>query len=383
MIAGLSLLSHTNDQFTGTGLYVRELAGGLGRRERQLRMELLCNEQTVDQVHSWAGPGVRVSQASNFRIGSSRLGRAATLGLGFARPRPPGRGFTLDVDLVHYPLTLPVPPACVPTVITLHDVRHRDHPEQFSPAERAWRRVAYDRPSRTCSMVITDSDHARHRIVEHLGIDEDRVVAINLGVDRDHFRPAAPDEDGPPAELGLPRRYLFYPASLWGHKNHRRLLEALALVDEPDLVLVLSGATFGRLRELMEHAHRVGVGARVKHLGLVPDGLMPAVYRAARGLVYPSLYEGFGAPPLEAMACGVPVASSRAASLAEVCGDAALPLDPLDIEQMAESIRRMIHDEPLREDLKRRGAAQAARFDWERAVEAHLVVYRRALELGR
>jgi glycosyltransferase involved in cell wall biosynthesis len=383
VVVGVSLLSHTRDQFTGTGRYVRELARGLGNRTDRVRAELLCNEQTIAEVRTWATAGVRVSQAADFRIGPSRLGRAAAVSVGLTRRRRASGAFHLDVDLVHYPLTLTVPPASVPTVVTLHDVRHRDHPEHFSRVERAWRRVSYDRASRRATLVVTDSEHARGRIVESLGIPPERVVAIHLAVDRERFRPARPGDPMPPAALGLPERFVVYPASLWTHKNHARLLAALARVEDRDIALVLTGATFGRLDALMGEARRLGVAERVRHLGLVGDDVLPAVYRAASGLVFPSLYECFGAPPLEAMASGVPVASSRAASLAEVCGGAALVLDPYDVGQMAGAITRLVHDDDLRADLVRRGLAQVAGFSWEAAVEAHVAVYRRTLELGR
>ncbi|MEJ7788642.1 MAG: glycosyltransferase family 1 protein [Thermoleophilaceae bacterium] len=184
------------------------------------------------------------------------------------------------------------------------------------------------------------------------------------------------------ADLGLPSRFILYPASLWPHKNHSMLLKALAAVEDDELALVLTGATFGKLDGLMAMAKGCGLGSRVRHLGYVPEDALPALYRRAEALVFPSLHEGFGVPPVEAMASGCPVASSKAAALGEVCGSAAAELDPENPEQMARTIESVVHDEVIRTRLRAAGFRQAARFTWERTAEAHLAAYRCAVELG-
>jgi glycosyltransferase involved in cell wall biosynthesis len=146
--------------------------------------------------------------------------------------------------------------------------------------------------------------------------------------------------------------------------------------------MLLSGATFGRLEKLMTEADRLGVRGRVRHLGFVAERDLPCVYRQATALVFPSRYEGFGTPPLEAMACGCPVGSSNAASLGEVCGDAALELDPYDIEQMSSALDELSNDQLLRTNLQRKGFQQAARFSWRVTAEAHLDAYRLAYAMS-
>jgi glycosyltransferase involved in cell wall biosynthesis len=293
------------------------------------------------------------------------------------------RQFSKGLMAVQYPLIIPLPRVSLATVVNLHDVQHHDYPEHFSRAQLVWRRITYDDAARRSSLTLTLSQHARAKIIEHVGIEPDRVVAIGLAVDHARFRtePAA-DEEERLAGLGLPKRFLFYPASLWPHKNHTRLIESLARVADRDIHLVLSGATFKRLAPLITAAEANGVGDRVHHLGFITEPALPAVYRRAIALVFPSTYEGFGTPPIEAMACGCPVASSRAASLAEVCGEAALELDPYDIDQMAAALNRVVGDRQVRSTLRERGLKQAKQFSWASVADSHMTAYRRAIEIG-
>jgi glycosyltransferase involved in cell wall biosynthesis len=218
-------------------------------------------------------------------------------------------------------------------------------------------------------MVVTISEHARRGMVERLGIDADRVVAVPLAVDHDRFRSDASDADG---DLDLPDRYLLYPANDWPHKNHERLIRAFAAVPDPDLALVLTGETYGR--------SLAGVpGDRVRHLGHVPREALPTLYRRAVALVFPSLFEGFGLPVLEAMACGCPVASSDAGALEEIAAGAALLFDAHSEGAITEAIRRIAADEALRDELRARGLRRAAGYTWTAAAERHVAAYEAAL----
>jgi glycosyltransferase involved in cell wall biosynthesis len=377
---GISLLTQDRGQFTGTSTYVRELVRELGRRSEAVELEALCNEYAAGRLEGVVSDRVRIKIATGYQVGDSRTGRLAAMAMATAWPERIARQFSKSLQVVHYPLTSNVPRVRLPTVTTLHDIQHHELPELFPAHVRAWRRVVYDRAAAGSTFVITDSEHARRRIIEVLGIEPDRIETVYLGVDRERFTPApGPRDEELLSSLALPAGpFVLYPASLWPHKNHRRLIEAIALVADPSLALVLTGATFGRLGELTAVTERAGVTERVHHLGFVSDEALPALYRRARAVVFPSRYEGFGAPPLEAMACGCPVASSLATSLAEVCGDAVVELDPEDPEQIATVISRVDSDQPLRESLRERGFAQAARFSWVEAADRHLAVYSRA-----
>jgi glycosyltransferase involved in cell wall biosynthesis len=380
---GISLLSQDPAQFTGTRTYIRELTREFGRRPEQVSIEVLCNEHSASMLDGWAPPGTPITTASGYGVGSTRLSRVAGIGIGTVRGRSLARQFSDDVQLIHYPLTINVPPVRGPSVMTLHDIQHHELPEMFAPYQRLWRKLVYDRPALRSTKVITDSEFSRERIISLIGVDPERVVTVHLGVDTQRFNPAGGvDDERVLADLSLPDRFVIYPASLWRHKNHERLLEAVARVPDDTLHLLLTGASFGRVPSLMALAERFGIAARVRHIGFVSDDVLPALYRRAVALVFPSLYEGFGAPPLEAMASGCPVASSMATSLAEVCGDAALELVPGDVGQMAEAIAAVVSDGAVREALRARGFEQARRFSWSDAADAHVAVYREAVSSG-
>ena len=294
-------------------------------------------------------------------IAGDGAARLAGLIRGMATPDRSG------ADVLHHPLTVPAPRARGPWVLTLHDVLHRELPSLFSRAERAFRRVAYDRAARRATRVVTVSEHSRGQIVERLGIAPERVVAIHSGVDHERFNPAGP------AATPTERPFVVYPANLWPHKNHERLVSAVGRAE--GVALVLTGAPSPRLDTLTEHARREGV--ELRHLGYVDD--LAPLYRGARALVFPSLAEGWGLPVTEAMACGCPVAASDTGAVAEAAGEAALPFPPADVDAMAEAIRRITADDELRGELIGRGFRRAARLTWAAAAARHAEVYEEAL----
>jgi glycosyltransferase involved in cell wall biosynthesis len=212
-------------------------------------------------------------------------------------------------------------------------------------------RCVYGWTVKKSRIVITISEHAREALIERLGLDPARVRAIYLAVDHERFRP-----DDRPREP-----FLLYPANAWKHKNHPRLFEAFSEVrrERPELGLVLTGTGHERLT-LPDGAGSSG------HVGLAE---LADLYRSAAALVYPSLYEGFGIPCVEAMACDCPVAASNVASLPEVCGDAAIYFDPLDPESIADGIRTVLDSPPAG------GPERAARFTWDECAGRHDEVY--------
>jgi glycosyltransferase involved in cell wall biosynthesis len=255
--------------------------------------------------------------------------------------------------VVHYPLTVPVPRTRVAKVITLHDVQHLDLPHLFSRVERAYRAVAYDRAARSADRVLVVSEFVKARAIERLGLDEDRVAVTPLGVDFRRFKP------------GRNRRHpiLLYPAKPWPHKNHARLFEAFTELrrEHPALRLVLTGGgTYDSLPE--------GVEAK----GHVSPDEVADLMRRASALVFPSLYEGFGLPPIEAMACGCPVVCSDRGALPEVVGDAARLCDPEDVASIVEAVREVL-DDPA--PWVGRGLARAPLFDWDETARRTEAVY--------
>jgi len=310
----------------------------------------------VPAVAPDAGEGLPTELVPEYRRAHTIPQRLAAMTLAAARPGPLRRHLT-GAAIVHYPLTIAIPPVRVPSVVTLYDVQHLDLPQMFPRAERAFRALAYHRSVRSASRVIVNSAFVRDRAAAKLGLDPERIRVVAFGIDHARFAPG--DE---PREA-----FLLYPARAWPHKNHARLFEAFALLrrGRPELKLVLTGGG---------HSGTVPDGVEVR--GHISTDELAGLYRRAAGLVFPSLYEGFGQPPLEAMACGCPVASSNAGSLPEICGDAARLFDPEDVSAIAAAVSDVLDDpEPWRE----RGLLRAAEFTWERSARAHEDVYRELL----
>jgi len=286
-------------------------------------------------------------------------GLPATVVESFRGPRPlallraaAGRRIT-GVDVVHYPLTVPVPRTAARTVVTLHDLQHRDLPRLFSRVERAYRSITYDGAARHADRVIVISEFVRGRALELLDLDPENVRVTPLGLDHATLQPSEAEREP----------FLLYPARPWPHKNHRLLYEALPLIrrERPELRLVLTGGgDFGRLPD--------GVEA----LGHVPRPRVIELLQRASALVFPSLYEGFGLPPLEAMACGCPVACSNAAALPEVVGDAARLFDPRSPEELAAAVLEVLADPA---PWVERGLARAAGFSWDETARLTDAVY--------
>jgi glycosyltransferase involved in cell wall biosynthesis len=264
------------------------------------------------------------------------------------RPLARGDPRLAGLDAVHYPFTVAYPRTKLPTAVTVHDVLHR---EPLRSPRRGVRRWTYDRSSRAARRVIVPSAFVSGRVQELLSVEPERIRVIHHGIDHDRFHPSGEARGG----------FLFYPANPWLHKNHARLFEAFTRLrhERPGLELVLTGTGFKDLP------------AGVRTVGRVGWGELPALYRRAGALVFPSLYEGFGLPPLEAMACGCPVASSTAGSLPEVCGDAAVYFDPTSVDEMVAAIWQALEGE-----LVAKGLEQAARFTWEKCARGHDEVYR-------
>jgi glycosyltransferase involved in cell wall biosynthesis len=285
---------------------------------------------------------------------SERLRAVAAASLRARRLAPGLR----DARIVHYPFTIPVPrPGRGQAFVqTLLDVQHLDLPHLFGRAELAFRRRYYEGAARRADVVITISEFARTRMIDLLGIPGERIRVAHLGVDADAYTP----------HLGAREEFVLYPARGWKHKNHARLIEAMRLVraERPELRLVLTGGGLDSLGELPDW---------VEVRGLVSGDELRELYRSAAVLAFPSLYEGFGLPPLEAMASGCPVAATDAGSVPEVCGDAAVLFDAEDPNAIASGILDAL---ARSSELARRGLEQVRAFTWERCRDAHLDVYR-------
>ena len=344
MRVGISLLTLVPRISGGSETYARELVRALGAvGSHEYRVLLPRIAQDVDGLPSHV--------VQEYRASRSMPGRMRAMAEGVVRGRRL-RSRLDGLDAVHFPLTVMIPRVSgLPAATTVLDLQHEFLPQFFSRAERLYRRAEYGSAVRRSALVITISEHAARAVVERLGIAETRVRPIHLGIDHAVFRPGEETRE----------RFLVYPARAWPHKNHGRLFEAFTVLRErhPDLELVLT-------------SYEGPTPAGARSLGHVPRDELARLYRTAAGLVFPSEYEGFGQPPLEAMACGCPVACSDAGSLPEVCGDAARLFDPTSVDAMVEAVEEILA-RPA--DWSARGIERAAHFSWEKTARAHDAVY--------
>ncbi len=251
-------------------------------------------------------------------------------------------------------------------VITVHDTGFVDTPQYYARRFAAWYRWLIPRLIRRVAHVITVSEFTRGQLVQHYQADPDKISVAPNGVEG--FAPAAPEAVAAArARQELPGPYLLYVGSLKPNKNLDRVLAAweragLAARGYELAVVGAAGTVFGDHR-----LARLPRGVRL--LGYVDDADLPALYTGALAFVFPSLYEGFGMPAAEAMACGTPVLASSTTSLPEVCGEAAVLVDPTSVEKIAEGLLALVDSESFREDLRERGLKQVRQFTWRRAAD--------------
>ena len=352
-MVGIALLTLVPGEIGGSETYARALTRALAEHGT-LEYAVYAPPVAPD-----AGDGLPTVVVSEYRRARTVPQRVAAMSAAAVRAAPLLERMRA-ARVLHYPLTVPLPRPRRPHAITLHDLLHLDRPQLFPRGERLLRRLAYDTAARRADRVVVPSGFVRDRAVELLGLEPARVAVAAHGIDRDRFTPA--DVAREP--------FLLYPARPWPHKNHARLLEAFASLrrERPGLRLVLTGGGHERT------PRPEGVDVR----GLVSGDELVSLYRRAAALVFPSLYEGFGAPPLEAMACGCVVAAADIPPLREVCGDAAAYFDPLSADAIAAACARALGEA---EELRRRGSSRVAEFSWQASAHAHEAVYRDLLEL--
>ena len=338
---GISLLTLVPGVVGGSETYARELCRALGRvGEHEYRVFL-------PSIAEDAADGLPSRVVRRYPAASDMRGRVRAMAGGLLRGGPLRRELEIgSLAGIHFPLSVMIPLVSAPAAATtILDLQHEFLPENFPRWELAYRKYLYGASARRSQVVIAISEHGRETLIERLSLAPERVRTIHLGVDLERFSPG-----------DLAREpFVLYPANRWPHKNHETLFRSLELL--PELRLVLTGYD-GPMPE------------GVESLGRVPHDELVDLYRRASALVFPSRYEGFGQPVLEALACACPVACSDLPPLREVAGDAAVYFDPVDPESIADGVR---------EAIARGGAsgpARAAQFSWDETARRHDAVYR-------
>lgn len=265
----------------------------------------------------------------------------------------------------------------VPTVITIHDLAFLDVTGSHRKINRLYLNWSTRLGARRAAHILTVSEYSKQAIIKRLGVPAER-ISVGYNAPAAHFRPRPAEEiEAFRRAKGLPERYLFYLGTLEPRKNIPMLLRAYARVrDELGVPLLIGGGKGWNYDEIFATYEQLGLQDDITFLGYVPAEEQPLWYAAALAFVFPARYEGFGMPPLEAMASGTPVITTTATSLPEVVGDAALLVDPNDIDGMAAALRHIVRDEELRAELRERGLRRASQFHWRDLALRALEVYR-------
>lgn len=353
----------------GIGTYIRNLLRHLARIDHDTEFVLLCTEADLG-VAAQLGPNFRsvLEPAPNYSI-REQIHVPWVL----RRERP---------DLFHAPhYVLPAAIHCN-SVVTIHDCIHLMFP-QYLPNRMAY---AYARAqmwtaAHRSDCILTVSDASKRDILHLFNIPPEKIVVVYNAIDAHFSVTPPPDAVARVRErYQLDHRFLLYVGNIKPHKNLVRLIEAFSELrtgDLEDLKLLIIGDEISKLPALRHAVHRHKLHKHVRFLGYVPDDQLAVLYRLAAVFVFPSLYEGFGLPPLEAMASGTPVVASNVSSLPEVVGDAAVLVDPHDIDSIVDGLRCVLTNPARADDMRRKGLERSREFSWERSVARTLEVYKR------
>jgi glycosyltransferase involved in cell wall biosynthesis len=286
------------------------------------------------------------------------------------------------VDLLHCPAFVGPLIAHCPTVITVHDLSFLLYPEGFRRWNRAYLRLFTRLSVTRARRVIAVSRSTRDDLVRFYGLSPDRVDVIHNGVDPAFQLLPADQVAQFRARQGLPERFILFVGTLEPRKNVVRLIEAYAQLPPSRPPLMLVGGKGWLYDEILSRVEDLGLAGEVHFVGYVAAEELPWWYNAAEIFVYPSVYEGFGLPPLEAMACGTPVITSTASSLPEVVGQAGILVDPVDVQALASSIARVLGNAELQAHMEMTGLEQARHFSWSRTARLTTSSYWQALTAG-
>jgi glycosyltransferase involved in cell wall biosynthesis len=372
MHVGLNLIYLVPGETGGTETYARELVAAFVAHHPQLRVTAFVNrESAADPGSPWRGLVPTVTVPVNARRRSEWVrGEQQLL---------PGLASRVGVDVLHSLANTTPLRGPQRRVVTIQDVIFRIYPETHTRARALALRVLVPLGARRAHRIIASSGSTRDDLVALFGVRPAKIDVVPLGLGARTVEPTAEPELRDRLGLGA-RAVALTVSAKRPHKNLLRLLEALALIPaERRPLLILPGYPTSHEAELRARATSLGLDGDTRFLGWVADEDMEGLYALASCFVFPSLYEGFGLPVLEAMARGVPVATSARGSLAEVAGDAALLFEPEDPRAIASALERLLGDGTERTRLRQLGLAQAGRFTWQATAAATVATYRKTL----
>jgi glycosyltransferase involved in cell wall biosynthesis len=353
----------------GIGTYIRNILRQLSRLDRQTEYTLICQPRDRDLAGSLG---------ENFRIAVDHSGPYSVREQ-FSIPWTLAR---TRANVFHEPHYVLPPLTLCRSVVTIHDCIHLRFP-QYLPKRSAlaYARAQMSAAARRSHHILTVSEASKRDILEFFDVPPDKITVVYNAID-DRFA-TAPREDtvrNVAERYQLQGDFALYVGNVKPHKNLERLMDAFHQVRQSgldQLKLVIIGDEISKYAALRRAVHKYNLHKYVRFLGFLPDDMLAVVYRLASVFVFPSLYEGFGLPPLEAMASGTPVVTSNVSSLPEVVGNAALLVDPTDPSAIADAMRRVLTEPALQAELRAKGLARAREFSWERSVRQIRDIYLR------
>jgi len=366
---GINLLWLVPGVVGGSETYTTRLLNGLVERSSELDYTLFALPQFAD-AHPVLAKSFKIAYApvtgnlKSFRVAGENSWLAVQ-----CRRR--------HIDLLHHAGgTVPMVRAVRP-ILTIHDLQYLYYPEYFTKAKLTYLRTMVPRSAEVARLVLTPSEFSRRTVIERLNIDPSIVVVVPHGISPRTVKASSDALE----RYGISGSFFLYPAITYPHKNHLVLVEAFARVLEthPDTMLVLTGAKGSMEVRIAREVAQLGISDRVLRLGYIPSNDLEALYAEAVALAFPSRFEGFGAPVLEAMARRCPVIASDATALPEVVEDAGYLVSPDNAEQWAHAMEHLLTEESRREELAESGIKRAAEFTWSRAADVLEDSYRHAL----
>jgi len=367
---------------SGTGYYTQKLIEFLGRADGENKYVLFCpNGYSTDLEH------VGMFDYPNFRIIELRSRGQAALAL-WRQLSLPGQLRKLRIDLIHFPSFIASLRTDIPSVVTVHDLCFAFFPEAFSMLRRPYYKFIIPRSVRRCDSIIADSDSTRKDILKHLYTGDGPVQTVHLGVDpvRFYYVAQESEREGMRRQFGLPKDFILYVGTLEPRKNIPRLIRAFAYgVVSKGLPyhLVIAGRKGWLFDDIFHEVSSLNLEDRVHFPGFIESSRLAALYSLARALAYPSLYEGFGLPCLEAMSCGTPVVTSDRSSLPELVGDCALIVDPMSVDSIAGALQKICSDDECHKTLSERGPQRASHFSWLTTAKETVEIYNSTIALAR
>ena len=285
-------------------------------------------------------------------------------------------------DLMHGTYALPLMPGCK-TVVSVHDVSFMEHPEWFSKRDQLVLRLGVSSSIKQASIVLTISNFSKSAIMTNYKASCNRIVSIPIGVDIERFTNPPQLSSKLKKQYGITKPYILALGNLQPRKNIKRLIDAFhsskQSIKEP-LQLILAGKAQFKSNEIIKQVERLGLKDDISFTGYVRDEDLPSLYGGANIFIYPSLYEGFGLPILEAMAAGVAVISSKTTAMPEVCGNAVHYINPTDSNDIANAIIKIANDKVYRSRLVEKGLKRAVSYTWDKTALDTLKIYRQILE---